>query len=78
MATIVLDSKESFEHFHSDESITFHVEGDVEILINGQSYPLKPGESINVPSNTKHTIINVGNTKAAVGCIGTSGNPHGK
>ena len=78
MATIVLDPKESFEHFHSDESVTFHVEGRVEILMNDHQYSLKSGENITVPGNTRHTIINIGDTEAKVGCIGTAGNPHGK
>ncbi|WP_339783658.1 cupin domain-containing protein [uncultured Marinobacter sp.] len=78
MAIIVLEPKESFEHYHSDASITFHIEGDVEVLMGEKSLPLKSGGSINVPSKTKHTIINIGESEAKVGCVGSTGQPHGQ
>ncbi|MEP1216445.1 MAG: cupin domain-containing protein [Marinobacter sp.] len=70
MARIILSPNESFEHYHSHESRTIHVKGDIQITVGGMSYRMKNKECFDVPGNTPHTIINVGKEDAEVGCIG--------
>ena len=69
MAIIILEPRESFEHYHSDASKTYHVNGDVEISIKGKKMILEKGESVEVPGNTAHTIVNLGDDEARVGCL---------
>lgn len=70
MARIILSPNETFEHYHSHASRTIHVKGDVQICINGISSKMRRKESFDVPGNTPHTITNIGEEDAEIGCVG--------
>ena len=68
MAIIVLDPGESFEHWHSDDSITELHSGRVRCRFSGKVVVLSPGEKIEIPAGVDHTLENFGSEKAYVGC----------
>jgi mannose-6-phosphate isomerase-like protein (cupin superfamily) len=70
MARIILNSEESFEHYHAQESKKIHIRGDIMISIGTASYKLGEGASIDTPRKTSHTITNIGQIEAEVGCVG--------
>jgi quercetin dioxygenase-like cupin family protein len=50
-------------HTHTGEEIAYILEGQGEILIEGQpAQPVKPGDTFIVPSGAKHDAHNTGNT----------------
>ncbi len=68
MAVITLTPGESFEHYHLDESITAHVEGEIQLTVSGKSTLLTEGERVIIPAKTSHTTKNIGNVDARFRC----------
>lgn len=68
MAQIILEPQEVFEHFHSEESTTTLLEGEIVLSIDGESRILVIGEEVLIPPNTPHKMSNTGNVNAIVGC----------
>jgi quercetin dioxygenase-like cupin family protein len=69
MAIILLEKEETFEHFHSHSSQTILREGRARMTMNGRTRDLQPGVAVEVPPNTSHTLVNVGDTTAVVACL---------
>jgi quercetin dioxygenase-like cupin family protein len=68
MALIILESGERFDHLHPTPSTTTLVRGKVRFLLGGVETPLAKGQTIEVPANMPHELINLGRTRAAIGC----------
>ena len=48
-------SEDAREHYHKNmREIYFVLEGDGEILLNGESYPVKPGSTVLINAGTRH------------------------
>jgi quercetin dioxygenase-like cupin family protein len=57
-----------FEHIHLSQEEVFHVmKGEIKILIDGQEYIGKPGDTITVPKGKKHIAVN--NKPALLECV---------
>lgn len=70
MASITLNPGESFEHIHTTESITTHVEGMLELLIEDKRIQLRINEAVVIPPMVTHTIVNIGSSIAIFDCNG--------
>jgi mannose-6-phosphate isomerase-like protein (cupin superfamily) len=70
MAIIILKPGESFEHIHTSESWTTHVEGDLELLLDGKIIQLTNYETFFIPAMVTHTVSNTGSTIAKFDCNG--------
>ena len=68
MAKIILEAKESFEHFHSEDSTTTLLEGSANYRSGDTEYPLQYGVSVLTPANQSHTITNSGTMECMFGC----------
>lgn len=52
---IVEISEDAREHYHENLSeIYFVLEGEGEILLNGESYPVRPGSTVLINAGTRH------------------------
>ena len=51
------------EHSHIHEQITYIVDGELEMIINGQTTILQAGMSAIIPSNIKHSAKAITNCK---------------
>jgi len=48
-------SEDAREHYHKNmREIYFVLEGEGEILLNGESYPVKPGSTVLINAGTRH------------------------
>ncbi len=45
-------------HKHYKEEIYFFFKGDGFVRIDGEEYPVKPGDVVRVPPDAMHTVIN--------------------
>ena len=68
MATIILESKEKFEHYHSGESSTELISGKLLYHCDGETIVMKKGVLITTPPNKSHIIENINNGKSKFGC----------
>ena len=68
MAKIILAPKESFEHFHSVDSITVLLEGMANYRTADTEYPLIKDVPVLTPAGQSHTITNTGQTDCMFGC----------
>ena len=68
MAKIELSPGEVFEHYHSDASKTEALSGVIKLKIGGETRDLAVGETVSVPANTPHAVVNCGDTPAVVAC----------
>jgi len=68
MAIITLDSGEAFEHYHTGNSQTVHLDGKIQLCFNEENRLLEKGEKVEIPANTSHTIVNLGDRQAKVAC----------
>ena len=68
MAKIILQRDEEFEHFHSLESKTILLEGDVELSCKGDIQKLRVNMEVVIPAKIAHTVKNVGNCQAVIEC----------
>ncbi len=49
-------------HYHSaTEEVTYIIQGQGNLSLNGKDYPVKPGDLIYIPPNTIHDYTSVGN-----------------
>ena len=52
---VVEISEDAREHYHKNMTeIYFVLEGEGEILLNGEAYPVKPGSTILINAGTRH------------------------
>lgn len=51
------------EHHHVHEQITFILEGQLDMTMNGESFSLTPGTYNIIPSNTPHSAIAITDCK---------------
>ena len=51
------------EHQHLHEQVTYLLEGQLDMVIGGKPYSLRPGMVHVIPSNTPHSAIAVTDTK---------------
>lgn len=68
MATILLQSGESFEHFHKDSSLTKHVSGKLKVSFNDVDVTLEDGQIVEIPPLVSHTVTNIGKSEASFDC----------
>lgn len=68
MAKIILAPRESFEHFHSEESSTILLEGNAHYRMGDIEHALEPNVPVLTPANQSHTITNTGNVECMFGC----------
>ena len=68
MAKIILEPKECFEHFHSEDSTTTLLEGNAHYRLGGIEYPLQRHVTVLTPANQSHTITNTGDMECMFGC----------
>ena len=52
------------EHHHMHEQITYILEGQLDMMIGGESYSLTPGMCHVIPSNTPHSAVAIVDCKA--------------
>ncbi|KJS62645.1 cupin domain-containing protein [Streptomyces rubellomurinus] len=53
------------EHYHPySEEFVFVICGDLEVDLDGKTYPLKPEQGLMIPINVRHRFRNVGATEA--------------
>ena len=53
------------EHYHPYSEEFLHVvSGDLEMRLNGETVPLKAGDSLLVPIGMRHRLVNVGTSRA--------------
>jgi quercetin dioxygenase-like cupin family protein len=45
------------QHHHIHEQITYIIEGQLDMIIDGKAYSLTPGMYFVIPSNTPHSAI---------------------
>lgn len=74
MAQITLAPHEVFEHIHPHVSTTTLVEGNLSLVMNGETRVLMPGETVVVPAHTVHRMVNTG-TITSIVCCGHGGDP---
>ena len=68
MALIMLEPNEIFEHFHSEESTTQLIMGQVIFKCDKVEKILELNEIIATPGNISHTLKNIGTTICVLGC----------
>jgi quercetin dioxygenase-like cupin family protein len=68
MAKIILEAKESFEHFHSEESTTTLLKGSAHYRSGNIEHNLELGETILTPANQSHILTNIGYDECIIGC----------
>ena len=68
MAQIILEPKETFEHYHSEVSYTKLKDGMVLYEAGEVRKMLVLDERIETPANQAHTLTNVGAAPATVLC----------
>ena len=68
MAKIILEAKESFEHFHSEDSTTTLLEGSANYRSGDTEYALQRDVPVLTPANQSHSIINTGAMECMFGC----------
>ncbi|ALW89546.1 cupin domain-containing protein [Deinococcus actinosclerus] len=44
------------EHTHEYETLGYVIEGKVDLIVNGETISLQPGDSYHVPAGTPHTF----------------------
>ncbi|AWT36326.1 cupin [Deinococcus arenae] len=44
------------EHTHEYETLGYVIEGRVDLIVNGETVSLQPGDSYHVPAGTPHTF----------------------
>jgi mannose-6-phosphate isomerase-like protein (cupin superfamily) len=64
----MLEPGEKFEHFHSDESLTELVSGQAVLSLPDRDIELEVGKPVSVPAGVSHTLVNIGQTEACIGC----------
>jgi len=73
--------RSSWPHAHShDEEFIFILDGHPEMWIDGEIYPLKPGDCVGLPPGTGHAHTLINNSMAEVRAIvvGDAGHPDDK
>ena len=65
----MLEPGEVFEHMHQEDSTTILLEGNVDIVIDGDRAALVTGQPKSIPGGTGHWLINVGTTIAMLKCV---------
>lgn len=68
MATIILEPGEVFKHYHVEASQSVLLEGQVRFQVGDRSQDLVPGEPVEIPPRTAHSLQNTGTKRAAVQC----------
>lgn len=68
MAQITLNPGEAFEHTHNFESLSTHVKGKLELLVNGEILPMEEYKTYKIAAKVSHTIRNIGNTVGTFDC----------
>jgi mannose-6-phosphate isomerase-like protein (cupin superfamily) len=68
MARIVLEPGEVFEHYHSYESYSIRVSGQLELTVGSKSIKLLGNKREIIPANTPHSITNIGKVIGAFDC----------
>jgi quercetin dioxygenase-like cupin family protein len=68
MARIILEPHEKFEHIHDVPSISQLIQGKVQMSYNKNTYLMKVGHSLEIPSNTAHCMTNLGKDIAIMNC----------
>ncbi len=68
MAILVLDKGERFEHSHKHISTSELLEGKVKLIMGEDEIDMEVNKVINIPENTPHIMVNVGNGKAKIEC----------
>jgi quercetin dioxygenase-like cupin family protein len=53
-------------HSESGEHIIYALEGEVEFAIEGEPYPLEPGDLLFVPAHARYLYANVGRSTATL------------
>lgn len=44
------------EHYHPEEELYEMIEGELEIIVDGEVYVARPGIAVVVPSNARHKV----------------------
>jgi uncharacterized cupin superfamily protein len=73
--------RSSWPHAHShDEEFIFILEGKPDVWIDGEIYPLGPGDCVGIPAGTglAHTLINNTETEVRAIVVGDAGHPEDK
>ena len=68
MAKIILEENESFEHFHSEDSMTILLEGEAHYRMGSVERSLEPGVSVLTPANQSHILTNTGHAECVISC----------
>ncbi len=68
MAKIILEPKEAFEHFHSEDSTTTLLEGSAHYRAGSIEYALQHDVPVLTPANQSHIITNTGDKECMFGC----------
>ncbi len=68
MAKIILAPKESFEHFHSEDSTTTLLEGSAHYRAGNIEFTLKCDVPVLTHANQSHIITNIGDMECMFGC----------
>lgn len=61
-----------FLYVHEGEECGFLLEGELDVEISGQTFHLKPGDSITMKSNIPHRLSNPGKKKASAVWVNSS------
>ena len=68
MVAIILSPGETFEHNHKTASLTKLTCGACTVMIGNSSHELTVGQSLTIPPDTSHQMVNTGPDIAIIQC----------
>ncbi len=68
MAKIILEPKESFEHYHNESSSTILLSGSAYYSAGNVAHALEVDVPVLTPANQSHILTNTGDVDCIIGC----------